>query len=293
MKSLLIGVWSPFHGQTCNTSNAMAIAVRLALTRTFKILLMHNSINKSNLENAFFSDSFNANTISNIFDESGMDALMKLARTGQLCAANFRDYANIFIPDRLELLLGTTRRDSHSRGMMLEQITYIVNCARKAYEFVILDINAGCGELSTKTLDLADVLIVSLSQNMEVLRTYFERREWNPVIEDKPHLLILGNYDENSIFDIPRIRREFDYHGDLYVIPRNVKFMDAINQHEILKYFTDIQMKKKMHDTEAEFMKCLDIVINKVISLFRLDDVNSYNPLVQKTMFDKMFGVYR
>jgi hypothetical protein len=293
MKSLLIGVWSPFHGQTGNTSNAMAIAVRLALTRTFKILLMHNSINKSNLENAFFADSSNSNTISNIFDESGMDALMKLARTSQLCAANFRDYANIFIPERLELLLGTTRRDSHSRGLMLEQITYIVNCARKAYEFVILDINAGCGELSTKTLDLADILIVSLSQNMEVLRTYFERREWNPVIEDKPHLLILGNYDENSIFNISRIRREFDYCGELYIMPRNVKFMDAINQHDILKYFTELQMKKKMPDTEADFMKCLDIVINKIISLFRLDDVNTYNPLVQKTMFDKMFGVYR
>lgn len=81
MKSLLVGVWSPFHGQTCNTSNAVAIAVRMAVTRTFKTLLMHNSTNKSNLENAFFADIANNNTISNIFDESGMDALMKLART--------------------------------------------------------------------------------------------------------------------------------------------------------------------------------------------------------------------
>jgi cellulose biosynthesis protein BcsQ len=254
---------------------------------------MHNSTSKSNLENAFFPDAAVRASISNIFDESGMDALMKLARTNQLCSGNFRDYANSLIPDRLELLPGTARRDPRSSRLLLDQITYIVNCAREAYEFVILDINAGYGELSTKTLDLADVLIISLSQNMEVLRTYFERREWNPVIEDKPHLLVLGNYDENSIFTVPRIRKEFAYSGELFVVPRNVRFMDSVNQHEVLQYFAGLQTKKKIPGEEADFMKCLDHIIEKIICLFRLDNVNTYNPLMQKTMFDKMLGVFR
>jgi len=290
MKSVLIGVWSPFHGQTCNTSNAVAIAARMAITRTFKTLLMHNTINKSNMENAFFSDtSTNNEDMSSVFDESGIDALMKLAKTSQLCPANFKDYANILIPDRMEILLGT-RKDG-TQELMTEQINYILNCAKEAYNFVIMDINAGHSELSLKTLDLVDMLIISLNQNMEVLRTYFERKEWNSVLENKPHMLVLGNYDEKSTYDIERIRKEFNYYGEIYPIYRNVKFMDSFNNHKVLDYFTSLP--KKLEGTEAAFFKNLDLIIKKIIFLSSLDDINSYNPLEQKTLFDKLFGVFR
>lgn len=294
MNSVLVGVWSPFHGQTCNTSNAVAIATRMAVNRTFKTLMMHNTINKSNMENAFFSDTVIDDNISSVFDESGIDAMMKLAKTGQLSPSSFRDYANILIEDRLELLLGTVRKDGSSQELMLEQIQYIVNCARKAYNFVILDINAGYGELSLKTLELADVLMISLNQNMEVLRTYFDRKEWHPVLENKPHMLLLGNYDEKSEFSIERIRKEFDYYGEIYPIPRNVKFMDSYNQHKVLDYFTAVPAsKKKSNGDESTFFKSIDEIIKKIIYLSNLDDLSTYNPLEQKTIFDKLFGAFR
>ena len=291
MKSLPIGDRSLLHAQTCNTSNAIAIATRMAVTRTFKILMMHNMINKSNLENAFLGDSDNTE-IANIFDESGIDAMMKLAKTNQLSASNFKDYADILVPDRLELLPGTIKRDGQVRELMLEQISYIVNCAREAYEYVILDINAGYGELSIKTLNLADLLIVSLNQNMEVLRTYFDRKEWDTALENKPHLLVLGNYDETSEYDVDRIRKEFDYKGEMYVVPRNTRLMDAINRHDALSYFAGMGTKK-VKGPDKDFIKCLDMIIDKIMFISKLDDINTYNPLVQKTLFDKMFGVFR
>lgn len=291
MKSVLIGFWSPFHGQTCNTSNAVAVATRMAVTRNFKTLLMHNTINKSNMENAFFSDTSIDNDISSVFDESGIDAMMKLAKTGQLCPANFKDYANILIEERLEVLLGT-RRDGAVKELMLEQIQYIINCARDTYNFVILDINAGHGELSLKTLDLADMLIVSLNQNMEVIRSYFQRKEWDPVLENKPHMLVISNYDNESVFNIERIRKEFNYYGEIYLIPRNVKYMDFYNEHKVLDYFTATLNKKAVKE-EIDFFKCLDEIIKKIIYIYNLDDISSYDPLEQKTIFDKMFGIFR
>jgi hypothetical protein len=69
--------------------------------------------------------------------------------------------------------------------------------------------------------------------------------------------------------------------------------MDSVNQHEVLQYFAGLQTKKKIPGEEADFMKCLDHIIEKIICLFRLDNVNTYNPLMQKTMFDKMLGVFR
>jgi len=296
MKSILIGFWSPFHGQTCNTSNAVAIATRIAVTRTFKSLLMHNTINKSNMENAFFSDTSTDNDISSIFDESGIDATMKLAKTGHLNPVNFKNYTNILIQERLEILLGTARKDGAVKELMLEQIEYIINCARDAYDFVFLDINAGHGELSLKTLELVDMLIISLNQNMEVLSSYFLRKEWDPVLENKPHILVMSNYDDKSTFNIERIRKEFNYYGEMYPIPRNVRFMDFYNEHKILDYFTStstLNKKEAVNKEEFRFFNCLDEIIKRIIHVYNLDDMSTFNPLEQRTIFDKMFGIFR
>lgn len=290
MKSVLVGVWSPFHGQTCNTSNAVAIATRMAVTRAVKILLMHNTINKSNMENAFFDDIANyEKDATSIFEESGIDAMMKLAKTSQLCPSNFSDYTNILIRERLEMLFGTFRKDLASQELMTEQIQYIIKCARDTYKFVFLDINAGHGDLSVKTLELADVLIISLNQNMEVLKSYFERKEWHPVLDNKPHILLLGNYDENSMYNIERIRKKFNFNGDIYPIYRNVNFADAFNHHKVIELLSTPNKK----DDFGLFLTGLDTIIKKLMELSDLDDISLYDPLEQKTFFDRMFGIFR
>lgn len=293
MKSLLVGVWSPFHGQTCNTGNAVAIATRMAVSRNFKILLMHNTVNKSNMENGFFQNEVETNQdISAIFDESGVDALMKLARTSCLNAENFKDYTDIIIPDRLEVLRGTLRKDGMIKELLLSQIQYIIACAKTAYDFVFLDINAGYGELSLKTLQLADILIISLNQNMEVLSTYFKKREWDLVLDRKPHLIVLGNYDEESDYKVEKIQNAFKFDGELCPIPRNVKFMDSFNTHSVLDYFSRDPIEPTRTKRE-EFLSSLDRVVKKLIYMSNLEDINTYTVLNRETFFDKILKVFK
>ena len=179
MKNILVSFWSPFHGQTCTTSNAVAVGTYISITHKLKILLMNNLIHKSNMESAFL---LNDDDDTAIFDDSGIDSLMKLAFSSKLSPENISDYSKILIPNRLELLIGTSKTRQNDLNKLSDVIKYIATCAKETYDIIICDTNASLhGDLSIKMLDISDIVIINLNQNIEVLKSYFHKIEWHPV----------------------------------------------------------------------------------------------------------------
>lgn len=288
--SFFAGFWSPFHGQTCTTSNAVAVGTYLGVTRSIRTLLLHNMITKSNMENAFFPPVEDDGT--EIFDETGIDSLMKLAKSSMLCPVSLKDYTSILIQDRLELLIGTSKRSTSYYEVLTDMIQYIVSCAIQAYDIVICDINAGRGDISLKALELVDLVVVNLNQNMEVLRTYFHRKEWHPLLDNKPHILVLGNYDADSKYNVKFIKRTFGYDKEIYTIPRHLPFMEAHNNHDMLKFFMS-NINAQKNNTHIDFMYNVGLICKSILEYAKIDTENTLNPLERPTLFDFLLKAFK
>lgn len=295
MRSITIGTWSPYHGQTGNTTNCVALSVRMAFTHTLKILLMHNTPEKSGMERAFYDAEAGfglADISSSVLRETGIDAVIKLMRTGQLDEASFVDYVSVLAKDRLEMLVGSRQTDSNARNIMQGQIQTIIDCAKRRYDMIFLDIASGTSTLSDETMSVTDLILVSLNQNEEVLTSYFSRRDWCPTLDLKPHILLVGNFDESSAWSIARIRKTYGYQGEIYPIPRYSKWLDAHNDHKVLELFSGITPKMlKKSFVDATYFHALDTVIKRILFMSGLDENHTFNPLETRTLFDKLLKI--
>lgn len=330
MKTVVVGAWSPYHGQTGNTSNCLALAVRLAFTHSFRSLLMHSTLEKSGMERAFYDESDQmglAGLKSQILIETGIDAVLKLIRTGQLQERSMMDYATVLVRDRLEMLPGSLKGDAVTRRILTDRICEIVDCTRNQYDLVFLDVASGTSDLAARALEACDLVLVSLNQNAEVLTNYYQRRDWMDVLDRKPHLILIGQYEQESDWSIAHIRKKFAYKGEIYPMPRNSRWMDAHNDHRVLELFHSMSRKNSnhlppesdcvretdimyltenpapvesssvtwdLHSTKGmdrKWLAALDRVLGRILFMASLDDRHSFNPIEKRTLFDKILMI--
>ena len=235
-KSFITAFWSPFHGQTGQSAAIASIGTYLGINFNLSTLLMHSQFTRSSLEDAFLAPDKNTKSI--LFGENGIDAVEKLARTKQLSDKSFTDYTTSLIPGRLEILAGTNKKSNELFSQLAYTLPYIMACARQSFHLVLCDVNSGLSsEITDIVLKNSDLVVVCLNQNLEVLNGYFEKLHFHPKLNDRRHLLLLGNYEHDSVYTSAYIKRLFGFKDEIYVLPRNTSLMDAHNSHDFLRYF--------------------------------------------------------
>lgn len=289
--NILISFWSPYHGQTCTTSNLVAIGTYLGIKYNLKSLLMHSQFEKSNLENAFYSS--NDDIESMLFDENGIDAIERLARTKQLNSENFTDYTKTILNNRLDLLMGTSKKSEIGYEKMIETISYILSCAKSAYDIVLCDVSAGStNEVTKRTLEMSDLIIVNLNQNLEILKSFFNKNEWHEGLDNKKYIILLGNYDSNSKYTAKYIKRLFNYEDEIFYINRNIDFLDNHNDHTILRFFFS-NIDNNRLDNNFEFMQGISKISARLIEEMKIEEELLKKSLKNSSLFDEIIGVFK
>lgn len=249
-KSKVIAFWSPFHGQTGQTLSMAAAGCCLGINYSITTLLMHTHFLHSNLENGFLPP--DKDIKSRMFDERGIDAVEKLARTKQLSEKSLTDYTTSLLPGRLEILTGTSKASIKSFTRLSDSLAYIIACARQSFDLVLCDVNSGLNsEITGIILKNADLVVVCLNQNLEVLKVFFDGHLSHPEIQNRKFTILLGNYQGDSIYTAAYIKKLFKYKEDIYTLPRNAGLMDAHNGHDLLKYFFTNAGVKKQDDNHS------------------------------------------
>jgi len=231
--SIIVSFWSPFHGQCGQTFNAVSLATYLATNYNLKILIMHSQQEKNNLESAFFERKSSLDEL--LFDESGIDAIDRLAVTRQLNTESFKDYTKNLLKDRLDVLVGTNKKSETSYKNMATTMPYILACAKKVYDIVIVDINSGDQfEITKKVTEVSDITVINLNQNIELLKSHFSKNNYDLNIKNKIYLL--GNYEKKSLYNKKLIARMFNLEK-MFAIYRNPLLMDFYNKNDVIRYF--------------------------------------------------------
>lgn len=258
--NLIISFWSPVHGQCGQTFNAVSLAAYIATNYNVKTLIMHSQQEKNNLETAFYEKRIFQDEL--LFDESGIDAIDRLAMTKQLNPNNFKDYTKNLIKDRLDILIGTAKKSETSYKNMATTIPYILTCAKKVYDVIIVDINSGdLFEITGKVTEISDIVVINLNQNIELLKSYFNS---NYNLEMNNKIYLLGNYEKNSMYNKKLIARMFNL-DKVFAVHRNTLAMDFYNKNSIIRYFmTNFPEDTDNYDFFMELKRLSEEIIKKM-----------------------------
>ena len=274
-----VAFWSNIGGRNAVTSNLAAISVMLALEKGCQSVLFENHCQRMNLERMFVKKN-SVNLLREeenyFYNHKGMDSLIKKMHSNLYSkdtflksSLNFLDNGICYIPQ--------------SRLMNRDLFEYELNQVIEAFleymrEVSLLTlIDTACNKnLSTKViLSKADLVVVNLSQDPEILSEFFKKYA---SIKSKAVYLI-GNYDYNSRFNLFNIRRKYHINREqISVIPHNTAFHDSLMSGEIISFLLHNQKCRK-EDENYYFIKELKKAANMIYKRF-----NVTNPSFRENM---------
>ncbi len=239
--------WAPVHGQTGTTSNLLAIALISGIYFRKKGLITQTHFNLNNLESPLLEANADNKQYRKFFREIGIDALARNFKVEKL-KKEWLDYCCIDIVNtNMTLLPGTTQtiRESFDHEMDLV-IVPLLNAIELYNQNVFIDVCSGCNALSMKLLQEADIVVVNLSQNMNMLQLFFDR--YKDVLPDNIFYLI-GNYDYRSKYNLTNLRRRYPKYinsNNSGVIPYNTGYRDAQIDGKAVDFIRKNLLSKKM-----------------------------------------------
>ena len=220
--------WSPVHGQGATTSNLAALSANFSLMYPSKNIITHTQLAFSSLESLFGKQE-----IAIGFEESGIAALERLARSKLLKVDAVIDYTETVYKNVLDILGGNQRNVSHD-----ELMSILVHVLKEAYDFVWIDAHSGSrNELTKQLLKEADIVLVNLPQNRYVLDRFFDGIDFPDVLKGKDYIILLSSYDKESSFTVRKIKRTYKIKQKIFTVPTSVQFKDAANRKQLSEFF--------------------------------------------------------
>lgn len=285
--------WSVNHG-VGTTTKAIITSINICLEYSLKILLTHNQYIKSNLEAAFLTGKESESIIN--FEDAGIDALERLAKSCLLKPETIKDYTRTLIGDRLDLLTGTNKPRKEMFKNIEGTLMYILGCAKKAYDLIFVDANSGVENAIThKILEASDIVVVCLNQTDKVLKTFFIEHEGYKYLEKKKVIVVIGCYDANSKYTVRYIKNNyikdnFNYKEKIFTVPYNTNFMDAHNDHRVLDYFYSNKNIFK-DDDNYHFTNEIKKLSDKILELAEIDTKYIHNSIYKDNILKRMLNL--
>ncbi|NLK27903.1 MAG: hypothetical protein GX306_06125 [Clostridiales bacterium] len=232
--------WSPVHGQAGTTSNLLTISILMGLLYEKKCLLTHTHFTLNNLEAPLVGSNSKDVETSSFFQDVGLDALIRNFKAAKLKQEDIENCCISFPDIHLCLLPGTSKRNriSFEYEMDLLVLSLLKNM-EESMDIVFVDLCSGHNSLSSKIISEADLTVINLSQNIELMDTYFSSFE--KVLPGNKFYLI-GNYDSKSKYNLNNLQRRYRKYiktNNSGVIPYNTAFLDALNDGRIIDFVKD------------------------------------------------------
>lgn len=267
---MVLGFWSNVKGQTGNTANMLAISTVLAV-EGIKCCLLETSFANNNLQFNICGDQ--AVKSDTMFDDTGVDNLLRLIKSSQTDEESLEACTISLLNKKLNYIPCTskTNKELFSKEFS-ENIKPTLAELSRIYDVVLVDIEAGLGEeyegtyISPLVMELCDYIIVSSSQNLNVINTLFKTYQlpWDKVI------FLIGMYDQTSVIKEKYLIKKYTPYitkNNLYVIPYDTGFRDALFSAEVIKYISKNRGAKKAKDATKYF---IDSVYKVSIAIYNL-----------------------
>lgn len=228
-----IAFWGIGHG-TGVTASVGALAALIGSEYGIRTLVSQPQGEENTLERAF-ARSINVYGRDQAAEAgTGLDALVRLARSGKLERETVKNNAWMIERHRLDLLGGSERMNRLQFENAGGLIGNIYANARAYYDCILLDVRSGADSpAAAQVLEDADLVVVCLNQNIGMLERYFDRSGWPEQLHGKKQQLLFSGYDPDSKYKASSILRKYGYRDSALTLPYNSDFRDAVNDGDI------------------------------------------------------------
>lgn len=274
----IITVWNDTREQSGKTLTSVAIALRMAMERNNKILLISTSFDDSTLKDCLWGNEYSKNVnffntkTSNIAVENGMEGLMKLILSNKLTPQVITDYTKVVFKERLEVVPGVSVSEGRTLEESLElyrkaERSYIdlIRMANQYYDIVIVDLDKMLNQKTREDiLKMSSVNIYVLSQKLSSINRYNELRKINVELMKNRCIPVIGRYDDRFKYNSKNIARYLGDRKELHLIPLNLLYMAAAEEVGVADLFLKLRNIKDQNDENYIFMACISYLTDNI-----------------------------
>lgn len=250
----IISFWSEGDREAGKTASLAAIATQISIDNTYKTLIFNAEYNDSSLEECFWPPKKprkEAFMLGNRADlATGTIGVAKAILSNKTSPEIIKYYTKTIYKDRLELLTedNITQEDYQNQRRTYKEIAKIAN---RYYNLVLVDISGSPEESITRSiLEESDIVVVNLPQNIKKINEYLELKRTNKVFNTEKTIVLIGRCDKNSKYNAKNLSRQTNIR-DLYPVPYNTQFLEAINEGKITEFFT--KFRGRIHPDENTY----------------------------------------
>ena len=260
-----IAFWSPLHG-TGTSANLMALILAAAEDRDSSVLLTQTHYNLNDLEGPLTSELEGAGR-DDFFFNMGIDALIKYFKSGMI-SKEIMESCAIGITERVSLIAGTRQssRSAYENSIVSRIVERVFETAEEYYDWVVVDTNAGYSEVSLEMLETADVVIVLLRQNRNLLDALFKDSRFMAINQEKIFYLF-GSYDPDSKYNLNNLKHIYSRinSSNSGGIPHSTGYMDALCDRRVTRFIRNGLGDRERED--KDFFEALKENKKKIISM--------------------------
>lgn len=258
----IIAFWSNEEKETAQTMSMVALSTYMAIEHNYRILNVSTNFKDETLENSYWDLAKMEQLVKTISKdknqvdiESGIEGLIKIINSNKTSNNIVSNYTKIVFKDRLDVLCSPKIQEYEEYRQIAEYYPNILQVANRNYDFVFVDISKRIPkEQEKQILELADVIIVNLTQRLKTIDQFMKLREENDFFKKNNILLNIGRYDKFSKYNIKNISRYMREKKDVHAVLYNTLFFEACSEGNVAEFFLRLR-KLDPEDRNAVFIE--------------------------------------
>lgn len=222
---MVVAFYSPFRGQSGNSSNLLAAAIVSVLQYQKRVFVMESHFEKNALSAMLLKGSEKRE--SGVLEDFGIDLLVRGRALTRIEEEQLHNASFSFLEDHLHLLSGTRQANWELFEELTEPVILeAVKAADLCHDLVFLDVDAGQDFLARQLLGLADRVVITLPQNPWLIRQHLEQIPK----EQQKQIYVIGNYEPDSRFNRRNLSAMFPFLSGRKTVPitHDAAWMDAL-----------------------------------------------------------------
>ena len=272
--------------ETGKTMSLVAIATHMAIEYNNKILIISTTNKEGKLKSCYFEDKevkrlrlgIFGNSHSTIDTGSGIEGIVRLARSNKLTPEMITNYTKVVFKDRLEVLLGVEERkqkdEENNEKEIAEEYIDLVNVASMYYDKVFVDLDNNLNEqIRQQIIDRSDLVVVNTSQNYNSLKKLKENKEKSELLNSPKSLILIGRYDKFSKYNVKNVTRFLEEKNQVLTIPYNTLYFEATNEASVPDLFLSLRKTIDSEDRNAIFIEEVKRASENII--YRLQELQA------------------
>lgn len=253
----IVTFWSNGREETGKTMAAVAIATHMAIEHNVKILLISTTNKNETIQNCFWEKQKKKSTFelfglstSDIEMQTGMDGLIKMARSNKISPDTIKNYTKVVFKDTLEVLFSENGVEDLSN-----YYPEVITMASQYYDFVFVDLDSNINEnIERLILEKSDLIIANISQKLSSIETFKNIKQTNKLLASPKTIVMVGRYDKFSKYTAKNISRYLGQRDLVLTMPYNTLYFEAAEEAGVPDLFLRIR-KINREDRNWTFMQ--------------------------------------